>query len=104
MKALVGTFNKEKTFGHCGGSRTFVDIDTSSCYQASPPRTRRGPSLYCTALYCTVLYCTVLYCTGQVPRRGPHGAADGQAGGLSRHQEAGAEEETEEGGNIGAFV
>ena len=57
------------------------------------------------ARYCTVLYCTALYCTdGQVPRRGAHGAADGQAGGLSGHQEAGAEEETEEGGNIGAFV
>ena len=56
------------------------------------------------ARYCTALYCTVLHCTGQVPRRGPHGAADGQTGGLSRHQEAGAEEETEEGGNIGAFV
>ena len=64
---------------------------------------------YCTVLYyivlcCTALYCTALHCTGQVPRRGPHGAADGQAGGLSRHQEAGAEEETEEGRNIGAFV
>ena len=57
------------------------------------------------ARYCTVLLYTVLYCTdGQVPRRGAHGAADGQAGGLSGHQEAGAEEETEEGGNIGAFV
>ena len=70
--------------------------------------------LYCTVLYCTVLCCAVLCCTGlycvlyctdgQVPRRGAHGAADGQAGGLSGHQEAGAEEETEEGGNIGALV